>query len=154
MPTVRTITDLLMSHPDVDKIEFKPAYFRHPVSNYSEPPVSSALLEIVGGEGKPVVATMFGSQTSPGQPAGAHSIVLVKEENQQFVFKNSYGPSLGKDPWIRIPTNRPPGSVRNGFNFTNKITQKMSKKYNLFKNPLVGTFPWSKLKFSFFFNNF
>ena len=34
----------------------------------------------------------------------------IKEENNEFVFKNSYGPNNPNHPeWIRIPTNIPPG---------------------------------------------
>ena len=57
---------------------------------------------------------------STGKPTigiinGGHAVTLVKEENSEFVFKNSYGPNHPVHPAeIRIPTCVPPG-IRTDF---------------------------------------
>ena len=103
LPSVRRVTDVFTKwNYTINSFYFKPIYFGHPLSGLAAhlPDISYGLNDIVSGEGKPAV----------GIVNGGHAVVLVKEENNEFVFKNSYGPNNPNHPeLIRIPTNIPPG---------------------------------------------
>jgi len=87
LPSVRRVTDTLTGI----EIEFKPKYYIHPMSDKSgHKPVSAALTK-----GKPTVAGIN----------GCHAVTLVKEDGDEYVFKNSYG---AKNPWIKIPKQNAP----------------------------------------------
>ena len=109
LPTVRRITDLLNTSSFISKIEFKPKDYAHPLSNLNFPKITTAIQDTVSSEGKPAVAIIN----------GCHAVTLTKEENGNYIFKNSYGANNarnpGRDPWIQIPTSRQPGSTRNDF---------------------------------------
>jgi len=104
LPSVRRITDLLHSNQNINSLNFEPVYYAHPISGYlaNYPNILSSYSpqQIINGEGKPTV----------GIVNGEHAVTLVKTENNEFVFKNSYGPNHPVlPPWIKIPTNIPPG---------------------------------------------
>mgnify|MGYP006945002971 CR=1 FL=1 len=108
LPTVRIITDLLNTSSSISKIEFKPNYYSHPLSNLKFPKITTAIQDTVSSEGKPAVACIN----------RFHAVTLTKEENGNYIFKNSYGTNnQSNPPWIRIPTFRQPGVTRNDFIF-------------------------------------
>jgi len=93
----------------VDSIEFEPVYFAHPKSTHasSKPIITDCLQNTVAQEGKPAVAIVNGN----------HAVTLVREEKQDYVFKNSYGTNNPNNPpWIKIPKLRSP--ARHDFKFS------------------------------------
>ena len=123
LPTVRRITDLLNTSLLISKIEFQPNYYSHPLSNLDFPKITTAIQDIVSTEGKPAVACIN----------GCHAVTLTKEENGNYVFKNSYGThDPNKPAWVRIPTSRQPGKLRNDFKFSNNF-RNQNKKYKIYQ---------------------
>ena len=115
LPSIRRITDTL-SKCGIFSFKFEPIQFIHPKSVYASLNVklfSDAFGDLVNNEGKASVALVFGhppAQLQPTQPPTqpqplpCHAVTLKKEENQNYVLKNSYLHT----PWINIPTNLPP----------------------------------------------
>ena len=112
LPSIRRITDTL-SKCGIFSFDFEPIRFIHPKSACASSNVklfSAAFGDLVNNEGKASVAMVFGhpppSQLQPTQPQQhpCHAVTLKKEENQNYVLKNSYLHT----PWINIPTNLPP----------------------------------------------
>jgi len=133
LPSVRRITDLLDSNQNINFIYFEPVYYAHPMSGYvaNYPSISFSYdpHETINGEGKPTVGIIN----------GGHAVTLVKEENSEFVFKNSYGPNHPVHPAeIRIPTCVPPGTRTDFKRFIFRkyqcLTPRLSRVYVVLYN--------------------
>jgi len=118
IPSIRRITNLLLNNQMIDEIEFEPAFFKHPMSGFSGPcqNIDNALRNFVDQEGKPTIGIIFGGQPIPNQTSAGHAVTLVEEQNNNYIFKNSYGTNNPNNPeYIQIPTYRMPKDQRNDF---------------------------------------
>jgi len=118
LPSIRRITDILQRNQIIDEIEFESVFYKHPNYNVraNYPNIDSALNDFIGQESKPTISVIFSGQAVGRQIPVGHAVTLIKEENNEFVFKNSYGQNNPNNPeYIRIPKSRPPGVSRNDF---------------------------------------
>ena len=116
IPSIRRITNTLLNNQMIDQIEFKPEFFKHPMSGLPGAcqSIDNALRNFVDQEGKPTIGIIFGGQPIPNQASAGHAVTLVKEENNNYIFKNSYGANNPNNPEY-IPTYRIPKDQRNDF---------------------------------------
>ena len=101
LPSVRRVMDIFNEESMIEAFGFQPIYYMHPLCQRSKKYhyIKRAFCDTVNNEEKPTVAIIN----------GRHAVTLVREENDEYIFKNSYGSNNSKNPaWIRIPVDRPP----------------------------------------------
>jgi len=101
LPSVRRVIDIIYDENMIDAFTFEHIYYMHPSCQRSKKYdyINRAFCNTVNNEEKPTVALIN----------GCHAVTLVREEDGEYVFKNSYGSNNNENPaWIRIPVDRPP----------------------------------------------